>query len=164
MARPYKGTTFWDRVYSHTFRLTSQEGGCLLFTGCKDECGYGRIWRDGGLVRVHREVWKREHRSIPIGKVVMHTCDRPNCIEPSHLRLGLQRDNIADMDKKGRRRALQGSQQKSAKLNEQSIPTIRALLMRGDTCKSIANIFGVTEGAIAHVKKGRNWTHVGYGS
>lgn len=160
MARPKKGITFWDRVYSQTFRLAQSEGGCLLFTGCKDSCGYGRIWRNGKLVRIHREVWKREHGRIPMGKVVMHVCDRPNCIEPEHMRIGLQRENIADMDSKGRRRTILGSQRSTAKLHERDIPTIRALLKRGDTCKSIADIYGVTEGLIRHIKKGRNWSHV----
>ena len=156
MARPRKGVTFWDRVYS----LVAREGECLLFTGHKDECGYGRIFRDRKLVRLHREVWARDNGSVPEGMVVMHTCDKPACIEPTHLRVGKQADNIADMDAKGRRRTLTGSQQSQAKLTEQVIPAIRERLSSGDTCKSIADCYGVTEGAIRHIKKGRQWTHV----
>ena len=156
MARPKKGITFWDRVYSQVQR----QGECFMFTGHKDECGYGRINKDGKLVRLHRAVWERDHGSIPAHHVVMHVCDRPACIEPSHLRLGTQSANIADMDNKGRRRSLIGSQQRSAKLHESDIPRIRAMLERGDTCQSISNIFGVSEGMIRHIKKGRAWKHV----
>lgn len=156
MARPKNGVTFWDRVYSHTER----SGECLLFTGCKDECGYGRINRDGKLVRLHRAVWERDNGPIKNGCVVMHACDRPSCIEPAHLRLGTQRENIADMDAKRRRVSLVGSMHSRAKLKESDIPRIRAMLERGDTRISIAGLFGVTEAMIRHIKKGRAWTHV----
>ncbi len=156
MARPKKGITFWDRVYSQV----SKDGSCAIFIGCLDQCGYGRIFRDGKLVRLHRAVWERDHGSIPRGCVVMHTCDRPACIEPSHLRIGTQRENIADMDKKGRRRSLIGSEQGGAKLTESDIPRIRAMLKRGDTCVAIGRIFGVTDMMIRHIKKRRAWLHV----
>lgn len=32
---------------------------------------------------------------------VLHTCDNPMCVRPSHLFLGTQLDNIADMKSKG---------------------------------------------------------------
>jgi hypothetical protein len=115
---------------------------------------------------LHRAVWEHVNdRTIGAHQVVMHTCDRPNCIEPSHLRLGTQRDNIHDMYQKGRQRVLRGSAQGGAKLTEEVIPAIRAMLLRGDTCKSIGDLFGVTEMMIRHIKKGRAWRHVaGYGS
>lgn len=156
MARPKKGITFWDRVYGQI----QKDGDCTLFVGCRDDCGYGRINRDGKLVRLHRAVWERDHGSIPRGSVVMHSCDRPACIEPSHLRLGTQRENIKDMDRKGRRVSLVGSEQRCAKLTESDVPKIRRALEWGDTCAAIARIFGVTEGMIRHIKKRRAWTHV----
>ena len=156
MARPKKGITFWDRVYSHVERRNE----CLFFTGCKDECGYGRIFRNGRLVRLHREVWKRDNGDIPVGPVIMHTCDQPACIEPKHLVLGTQPLNILDMDSKGRRRTLIGSQRSTAILHESDVPVIRRMLSRGDTCKSIGLLYGVTEGMIRHIKKGRAWRHV----
>ena len=156
MARPKKGTTFWDRVYNHV----RKDRDCTLFIGSRDSCGYGRINREGKLVRLHRAVWERDHGAIPRGHVVMHTCDRPACIEPAHLRIGTQRQNIADMDKKGRRRALVGSEQSRAKLTESDIPRIRAMLAEGYTCVAIGKIFGVTDMMIRHIKKGRAWTHV----
>ena len=156
MARPIKGTTFWDRVYSHVERV----GECLLFTGCKDDCGYGRINRDGKLVRLHREVWERDNGTIPTGMVVMHSCDQPSCIEPTHLSLGTQAANIADMDRKGRRRTLIGSERSTAILSEEDIPVIRARLAAGQTCETLGGEYGVTPEMIRHIKKGRAWRHV----
>ena len=156
MARPKKGITFWDRVYSQTER----NGACLIFTGCRDECGYGRINRDGKLVRLHREVWKQAHGTIPPGRVIMHTCDQPPCIEISHLVMATQYLNIKDMDAKGRRRTLIGSEHGNSVLIESDIPKIRARLLRGEPCVNIARDYGVSEGMIRHIKKGRSWTHV----
>ena len=156
MARPFKGTTFWDRVYSKI----EQIGECVVFTGCKDNCGYGRIRRDSGLVRLHRAVWERDNGNIPLGHIIMHSCDNPACINPEHLILGTQRLNIFDMDKKGRRRTLIGSEQPMAKLTETDIPMIIMRLQNGNTCVSIAKHYGVSEGLIRHIKKGRAWTHV----
>lgn len=59
------------------------------------------------MVKLHRKVYC-EHHGVELaeiaGKVVMHLCDNPRCIEPTHLRLGTQRDNMMDAVKKGRRR------------------------------------------------------------
>lgn len=156
MARPRKGVTFWDRVYDNTER----RGGCLLFTGHKDECGYGRINRDGKLVRVHRAVWERDNGPIPEWHVVMHSCDKPACIEPAHLSLGTQEENIRDMDRKGRRISLVGQEHGNSKLTDTDIPSIRARLSDGQTCAAIARDYQVSEGLIRHIKKGRAWRHV----
>jgi hypothetical protein len=109
---------------------------------------------------LHRAVWERDNGAILDKRVVMHICDRPACIASSHLRLGTQRENIADMDAKRRRVTLVGSKHSRAIITESDIPRIRAMLERGDTCISIAGIFGVTEGMIRHIKKRRAWTHV----
>jgi len=157
MARPYKNITFWDRVNMH---VVIDENGCHLFNGHLDECGYGRISRDGKLVRVHREVWKLHHSDQEITGVIMHSCDTPNCVNPDHLSHGTQADNIADMVAKGRRVTVKGSAQKDAKLTEADIPVIRNMLATGVTGYRISKIYKVSEQVIRNIKQGKNWTHV----
>ena len=55
------------------------------------------------MVLAHRLVWELTYGPIPATMCVLHQCDNPACIEPSHLFLGTQQDNIADMVAKGRK-------------------------------------------------------------
>lgn len=157
MSKKFRMLPFWERVEAQT-KIVDE---CHLFTGHKNEDGYGRIRGENKqLVFVHRAVWERAHGPIPVGKRVCHRCDTPCCIWLEHLFLGTQADNIKDMDSKGRRRVLRGSEQGMSILVEADIPVIRQCLARGDTCAGIARAYGVSEGMIRHIKKGRAWTHV----
>ncbi len=157
MSWAFRQLPFWERVAAQTERV----GECLLFTGAKDDCGYGRIQcGNKKLVRLHRAVWERDHGAIPDDKEVCHSCDVRNCIESKHLFLGTHVENIKDMDAKGRRRVLRGSEQGCSILIESDIPVIRKRLMAGETCAGISRSYGVSEGLIRHIKKKRIWKHV----
>lgn len=156
MARPKKGITFWNRVYSNVV----SDGECWTFTGCKDDCGYGRINKDGRLVRLHRAVYEHHHGLISERLVVRHKCDNRACLRIDHLEIGTQADNIADMDKRGRRVTIRGGERSTAVLRESDIHEIRRLLADGVTCAKIGPKFGVTPEMIGHIKNGRAWRHV----
>lgn len=75
--------------------------GCWLWTGTKVSIGYGWFWHPGGTY-AHR--WSYQHYVglIPDGLVIRHKCDNPPCVNPDHLLVGTQRDNIADAISRGR--------------------------------------------------------------
>jgi len=58
----------------------------------------------GKNLRVHRLMWEAVNGPIPEGYYILHTCDNPPCINPNHLFLGTQADNIHDSQAKGRSR------------------------------------------------------------
>ena len=157
MARPARGITFWDRVWTQT-RIT--DARCIEFTGCKDGCGYGRINRDNKLVRLHREVWKDANGEVPSGKEICHKCDNPSCINLNHLYAGTHKQNMADKALRGRVKNMIGSLSHRAKLHENDIPIIRSRISGGETCYSIARDYGVTGETVLHIKNGRSWGHV----
>ena len=80
------------------------DSGCVEWQGYKNKSGYGRRRFRGEKQLVHREVYSLTHGGVPIpfGLLVCHTCDNPSCVNPAHLFLGSQKDNIQDAIKKGR--------------------------------------------------------------
>ena len=157
MSWAFRQLPFWNRVEAQTIQ---NENGCHVFTGSKDKFGYGRIHKDKKLVRLHRAMYERVHGFIPKGMVILHSCDNPACINPHHLSADYQSENVKDMYSKGRGNNLAGSKHGMAKLNEADVVNIKKRLSNGDTCVSISKDYGVSEGSIRNIKKGRNWTHI----
>lgn len=86
-------------------RLTKyvvSDTGCWNWTGKQNENGYGAIRVDGTYTRAHRAMFFMLNPLADKALVVMHTCDNPQCVNPDHLRLGTQQENMLDMHIKGR--------------------------------------------------------------
>ncbi len=81
-------------------------GNCYEWTGHTDTSGYGRVWRDGRKHPVHRMMYEFVHGPIPKDMYVCHHCDNKKCMNPTHLFLGTQKDNMQDWTKKGKNRMI----------------------------------------------------------
>lgn len=140
-------------------------GDCHIWLAGKTPNGYGRVTLNGKSHGAHRVAWclsmgiSIDHPSID-GMVVCHTCDVKECVNPSHLFLGTQKDNVADMLKKGRGNHPKGSAHHGAKLIEGDIPRIRDMIRCGATSRSIANLFKVSPATICLINTGKIWAHI----
>jgi Autographiviridae endonuclease len=112
------------RLWSRTRRT---ETGCLEFTGCLGNKGYGQIGVERKIRSTHRVAWELAYGPIPDGLFVLHHCDNRACIEPTHLFLGTVQDNADDMVAKGR--APRGSV--GWKITDEQVRELRRRHIRG---------------------------------
>ncbi len=92
----------WAPVAVRLQRNAEWDGDCWIWQGEKRTGGYGYIEVGGKALRVHRVAYETFVGPIPDGLVVMHSCDRRDCIRQSHLSVGTHKDNNDDMRGKGR--------------------------------------------------------------
>lgn len=152
---------FWTKV--------DQSGGpdaCWLWTSTRMTSGYGQIHHEQQMRLAHRVSWQIHNGAIPIGLFVCHKCDNPPCVNPSHLFLGSNSENMQDAGRKGRTtlqahpELVWGSKNGSAKLHERDISVIRSRLRNGDSQIRIASDYGVNSKVIYKINRGIGWKHV----
>lgn len=110
-------------------------------------------------VRAHRISYALYHGRSPGELLVMHSCDRPCCVNPMHLSLGTVQDNTDDMMRKGRHVTVdqRGENNGAAKLSARQIENIRDKIRAGMTNTAIAGQYGVTHQLISRIRRGRAW-------
>ena len=87
--------TVGKRLWSHTIKW----GECIIYTGTISPNGHGSIRNYGSLLKAHRVSFVLAGPvDIPVGMVVAHECSRPACINPEHLFLCTQAENVRDRD------------------------------------------------------------------
>ena len=89
-------TAFWAKVD------VRGDDECWIWKGSLAGNGYGAIHGPKRNERAHRVSYVIAHGLIPAGMYVCHTCDNHVCVNPKHLWLGTARDNMVDMERKGR--------------------------------------------------------------
>ena len=145
-------TRFWPKV-----RVTP---GCWLWQGATNG-RYGRICafgNHGSPAGAHRVAWLLVHGPIPPGLFVCHRCDKPLCVNPDHLFLGTQIENMADCGAKGRH--VKGELHARAKVTAAQVIEIRQRHNEGTKQNALAREFGVCTTLISRVVRRLKWRHV----
>ena len=148
---------FWARV--------DKSGSCWLWLGAKRPDGYGEMFirkmkGKSDRVRAHRFSFELAFGKIPDGLYICHKCDNPSCVRPDHLFAGTQKENIADMWRKGRQNAWdkKGERNGSAKLTTENAKTVRHLYFaERRTLSEIGKFFGVANQTIWSVVHQLTW-------
>ncbi len=133
----------------------AEESGCIRFTGHLDGEGYGRIMVARVKYMAHRLSYSINKGPIPDGYVVRHKCDNPSCINPEHLEVGTQADNIADKVSRGRQ--ARGSGAGRAILTEESVREIRSSPLK---VSELSTLYGVSVVSIRNILRRKTWQHV----
>ena len=130
--------------------------GCWIWTGGTSR-GYGLIRVKGGkALRAHRVLWELHHGPIPDGLSVLHKCDTPLCVNPQHLFLGTQADNLADASMKGR--IARGQRAHFTKLTDEQVAEIRRCLSEGTPIKEIGRRFQIDPHTVRSLRDGLSWS------
>ena len=120
--------------------------GCWLWHAARSYGGYGRMLYKGQLWQSHRAFYDHYRGRIPSGRVLHHTCEQRNCVNPSHLLPVTGQVNVQIGGK--------------TKLNRRDVRKIRAMARRGMPYVEIARHFGITDRCASFVARGIQWGNV----
>jgi len=140
----YTIARFWAKV--HVGKPTQ----CWPWAGAHSDAGYGRFRVNGKLTLSHHFAWEIVNGPLPHkdsyhGTVLRHSCDNPTCCNWRHLKPGTQRDNVQDMDIKGRR------VEPHSRMDPQ---TILAIATDPRPHRTIARAYGISATHVGSIKRG----------
>lgn len=146
-----------DFITRFRAKITINQAGCHIYNGSWDSGGYGMVWFKGKGIKAHRAAWTIIKGPIPQGRMILHKCDNPACVNVEHLFLGNQTDNMRDMISKGRRTPLPGTANGRAALTEKQVLEILDLLRENKlTQAEIGERYKVAQTTISYIK-GKGW-------
>lgn len=146
-------------MYERFWAKVDKSGSCWLWTGATTK-GYGQLTHEKRHLYAHRFSWEIANGQIPKGYVVCHRCDTPLCVNPDHLFVGRQRENIADCIRKGRtnRRGVAGAANSAVKQRSIDIGLVRKLAAEGVGVREIAPLIGVSKSTVSNILRGNHWS------
>lgn len=134
---------------------------CWNWTGAKYRGGYGHFRRKVNgkwkMYKAHRYSYEYFHGPITEGLIVLHTCDNPSCVNPSHLRQGTFKENSQEMVQKGRKK--HGFKPNCINLNRNFAENVRQY--RKDfpfmLNKEIAEVFDISAAQCSRILSNQIW-------
>lgn len=146
----------WERVRK------GEHDKCWPWTATQDRDGYGVIDIDKKQHRVHRLMYFMSFGPFNSSLYVCHRCDVPSCVNPAHLFLGTNDDNMADMVSKGRQ--ARGEGQADAKLTNNLVQNVRADYETGRyTMAELAERYDLGRSTVGRIVRGESWKHIELG-
>lgn len=160
-ARPL-AERFWEKV--------DDSADCWVWKAAPHRGNhYGRMMtRKGHFESAHRLSYLLTFGEIPEGQQVLHKCDNRRCVNPAHLFLGTQLDNIRDMKSKGRAATgdrlrhppQRGSLNHGSKLAEITVKEFKRRISLGESRAAVAKALRITRANAWAIAHGKSWAHI----
>ena len=143
---------FWSKV--------NKTESCWLWTAGIFSNGYGQYKNKGKMLKAHRYSYELHKGKIAEGLLIRHTCDVRSCVNPNHLLVGTQQDNINDMIERNRHRYAKGESCHNAILTKDDVIEIRIFREFGFTQQELGKMYGVVRETIKNVLLKKTWSHI----
>jgi len=160
---------FWSKVDK------KGENGCWNWMASMRENGYGQIYKDGKPAKAHRVSYELFVGKIPEGLCVLHSCDNRKCVNPAHLSVDTQKENLRQMRERYRDNTAKGDNSGSrthperrprgethcrSKLTNNDIYEVKILYGFGFTHRELGLMYNVAHSSIANILNGKSWNHL----
>ena len=134
---------------------------CWLWTSYRNAKGYGCTSHKNKSMLAHRMSFKLFKENFDADLCVLHHCDNPSCVNPNHLFVGTQKENMEDCIRKNRLASTKGSHNGFSKITEGQVIIARDMykterLNQGE----IAQLMGISPITVNHIMTRRLWKHV----
>lgn len=146
---------FRSRFWSNVEKTDEQQ--CWHWLRHKNKLGYGVVGVGRKTALAHRVAYELVRGKIPNGMLVCHRCDNPSCVNPSHLFLGTDKDNMADCISKGRRASCRWESNGRARLTRIQVAEIKSRYKNGETILELATQYPVGKSQIYNIVSGSQW-------
>lgn len=130
----------------------------------KNDAGYGNFSLNGRQMTAHRAAYTMYNGPVEADQVVRHTCDNPPCVNPAHLLVGTQKDNVNDARERGRLRGgatdQVGAKNNNARVTEQQARQVLALHSQGVPQHQIAKEIGMERKNVWAIVHRKSWAYL----
>jgi hypothetical protein len=156
-------TRFWEDIKRRFWAKVNKQGpnGCWIWIGSCNDAGYGAVQIYRGKYYAHRLSYEWHCGEISNGFVVMHRCDTPACVNPSHLCLGTQAENMQDKISKGRQRwvgaSMPGERNPAAIITAELAEEIRKNYRPEEGYRKLGERYGLSKSQTFRIVTGKSW-------
>ena len=146
------------RMMSKVEKNRGPKGDCWNFTGVKTHFGYGKIKINKKMTMTHRFSWEiHNSKKIPEGFFALHKCDNPSCINPDHITIGTQKDNMQHRADRNRQNMPNGESHHLSKITSRKILKIYNSEL---PAKELSKKYNIEISYIYRIKRREVWKHL----
>ncbi len=140
-------------------KYVEQTDACWFWRGAHLPRGYGRFYLAGRVEYAHRASLRLFSERAPgAGDLVLHECDTPACVNPEHLKIGTQIDNMRDASARGRtvnKSDWVGAKNPKAKLTNEQTHDVARRATNGENTKLLAVEYGVSRTRVQQIARAK---------